>query len=155
PLIERTREQSHDQPTPATAYARIQGQLVFVSAAAMAAEKGSAPIDWKRPAVLVFMRAVDADYLAAIAESAGVTALQADAASAGSQVSLPGPEGAAVATLAWRFQPPSAVILAQLWPAGLLIVAVMLGTGGLMVHRLLRMAARYRREREFRETQLS
>jgi len=155
PLVERTRE-PHDQPTPATAYARIEGQLVFVSATAMAAEAGSPPINWKQPAVLVFMRAVDADYLSAIAESAGVSALQTvDLAPLGSHVSLPGPDGAAVATLAWRFQPPSAVILAQLWPAGLLIVAVMLGTGGLMAHRLLRMAARYRRERELRETQLS
>jgi signal transduction histidine kinase len=156
PLIEHTREQSHDQPTPAGGYARIQGQLVFVSAAAMVAEKGSPAIDWKRPAVLLFMRAVDADYLAAIAESAGVTALQAgDVPSGGAHVSLPGPDGAAVATLTWHFQPPSAVILAQLWPAGLLIVAVMLGTGGLMARRLLRMAARYRREREAREAQLS
>jgi signal transduction histidine kinase len=102
------------------------------------------------------MRAIDADYLSAIGESAGVSALHAvDVASIGSHVSLLGPDGATVATLAWRFQPPSAAILAQLWPAGLLIVAVMLGTGGLMVHRLMRMAARYRRERELRETQLS
>jgi two-component system, cell cycle sensor histidine kinase PleC len=77
------------------------------------------------------------------------------AAAAGSHVALPGPDEAPVAALVWRFQPPSAVILAQLRPAGLLIVAVMLGIGGCMAHRLLRMAARYRREREFREAQLS
>jgi signal transduction histidine kinase len=157
PLIERTREQSHDQPTPAAAYAQISGQPVFVSATAMAAEAGSPPIEWDRPAVLVFVRAIDADYLAAIAESAGVSRLRdADAAAvAGSHVSLPGPDGLAIATLLWHFQAPSSVILARLWPAGLLIVAVMLCTGGLMTHRLLRMAARYRREREIREAQLS
>src|SRR6185312_3861918 len=56
PLIDRTRAQSQDQPTAATAYLLMGDQLVFVSAAAMAAEAGSPPIAWKRPAVLVFMR---------------------------------------------------------------------------------------------------
>jgi signal transduction histidine kinase len=157
PLIDRTRAESLAQPTPATAYMLMGEQLVFVSATAMAAEAGSPPVNWKRPAVLVFMRAVDAEYLSAIADSAGVSALRSGdiATAAGSQFSLPGPSGAPVAVLVWRFQPPSAVILARLWPAGLLIIVVMLGTGGFMTHRLLRMTARYQREREFREAQLS
>jgi len=157
PLIDRTRAQSQDQPTAATAYLLMGDQLVFVSAAAMAAEAGSPPIDWKRPAVLVFMRAIDAEYLSAIAESAGVLAVRSReiATDVGANVSLPGPNGDAVAALVWRFQAPSAVILARLWPAGVLIIIVMLGTGGFMTHRLLRMTARYQREREFREAQLS
>ena len=157
PLIERTRARSQDQPTPATAYVRMGDQLVFVSAAAMAAEAGSPPIAWKRPAVLLFMRAVDAAYLSSIAEAAGVSEVRsADVASAvGSRVVLPGPDDAPVAALVWRFQPPSSVILAQLWPAGLLIIVVMLVTGGFIASRLLRMTARYQRERELREAQLS
>ena len=157
PLIDRTRAGSHDQPTPATAYLLMGDQLVFVSAAAMAAEAGSPPIDWKRPAVLVFMRAIDADYLSAIAESAGVSAVRSAevATAAGANVPLPGPNGDAIAALVWRFQAPSAVILARLWPAGVLIIIVMLGTGGFMTHRLLRMTTRYQRERAFREAQLS
>ena len=101
PLIDRTRAQSHDQPTPATAYLLMGDQLVFVSAAAMAPEAGSPPIDWKRPAVLVFMQAIDADYLSAIAESAGVSAVRSReiATVVGANVSLPGPNGDAVAAL--------------------------------------------------------
>jgi signal transduction histidine kinase len=157
PLIDRTRAESHDQPTPATAYLLMGDQLVFVSVAAMAAEAGSPPIDWKRPAVLVFMRAIDADYLSAIAESAGVSVVRRAeiATTAGANVSLPGPNGDAIAALVWRFQAPSAVILARLWPAGVLIIIVMLGTGGFMTHRLMRMTTRYQRERTFREAQLS
>jgi signal transduction histidine kinase len=157
PLIDRTRAESHDQPTPATAYLMIGDQLAFVAVTAMAAETGSPPIEWNQPAVLVFVRAVDADYLTVIADSAGVSALRSvdAAAAAGSHVPLPGPNGDAIAALVWRFQPPSAVILAQLWPAGLLIIVVMLCTGGFIARRLLRMTARYQRERELREARLS
>src|SRR5262249_39792466 len=145
-------------PTPATAYARIGDQLVVVSATAMAPEKGSPPIDWKRPAVLLFMRAIDGAFLSALADMAGVSALREGAIgerAAGSNVALPGPAGEDVAALVWRFRPPSTVILARLWPAGLAILAVMFLTGGFITRRLLRMTARYQRERERREQQLS
>ena len=158
PLIDRTRAQSGEEPTPAIAYARIGDQLVLVSAGAMAPENGSPAIGWKRPAVLLFMRAVDAGFLSAIADSAGVSALHdvaVDESANGSRVVLPGPQGEPLAALVWRFRPPSAVILTRLWPAGLAIVAVMLLTGGFITRRLLRMAARYQREREDRERQLS
>ena len=139
PLIERTRARSQAQPTPAMAYLRMGDQLVFVSAAAMAAEEGSPPIAWRRPAVLLFMRAVDAAYLASIAEAAGVSTVRSIdiAATGGSRVALPGPNDEPVAALVWSFQPPSAVILARLWPAGLLILVVMLVTGGFIARRLL------------------
>ncbi len=157
PLIERTRARSQAQPTPAMAYLRMGDQLVFVSAAAMAAEEGSPPIAWRRPAVLLFMRAVDAAYLASIAEAAGVSTVRSIdiAANGGSRVALPGPNDQPVAALVWSFQPPSAVILARLWPAGLLILVVMLVTGGFIARRLLGMTARYQRERELREARLS
>jgi signal transduction histidine kinase len=157
PLIDRTRAESADEPVPATAYLDMQGQLVFVSATAMMSEVGNPSIEWERPAVLLFVRAIDAEFLSSVAETAGVSELQnvPMTAASGSHVALAGPADESVAALVWTFQPPSAAILARLWPAALAILAVMIAIGGLMADRLLRMAARYRRERDLREKQLA
>jgi signal transduction histidine kinase len=155
PLIERTRAESKEGPVPSTAYAELQGQLVFVSATAMTPEKGTPRVDWVRPAVLVFVRAIDADFLASVAEEAGTKEMRAVAIGEKARVVLTGGRGEPVAGLTWAAAQPSAAILRQILPSGFVIVLFMLGVGGFIASRLLAMTTRYRHERDAQEARLS
>jgi signal transduction histidine kinase len=155
PLIDRTRAESKIEPVPSMAYVELQGQLVFVSATAMAPEKGTPPPDWGRPAVLVFVRAIDAGFLASVAEEAGTKEMRAVAIGEKARVVLTGGKGEPVAGLTWAAAPPSAAILRQLLPTGFVIVLFMFGVGGFIGTRLLAMTTRYRHERDAQEARLS
>lgn len=157
PLIARTRRDLGEKPVPAAAYFELYGQLVIVSAAAMAPEAGSAPIDWPRPAVLVFMEAMDSTLLQAVGEAAGVQDLHPVPADfpAREKTLLLGMDGEPLRALTFDLRLPSETIFAELRPMQIAIAVLLLGIGWLIARRLLQMAARYQHEREVHEEALS
>ncbi len=155
PLIEATRRDSLDHPVPASGFIELGGQMVLAAASAMMAEEGSPPVDWQRPAVLLFMRALDRPFLDSMAQSAGVEALRlGDFGTGGSAYSLEGPDGKPAGLLTWRVRLPSQSILLKLWPIGTVISLVMLGFGLLVAISLVRHARRYHRHRVQQEQRL-
>jgi len=162
PLIARARSDFSDKPVgekpvPVAAYFELDGQLVIVSASAMAPEAGSDPIDWPQPAVLVFMEAMDSVTLQAVGEAAGVQGLHPVAldSPAREQILLRGLQGDPVRALAFDLRLPSATIFDELRPMQIAIGLLLLCIGGLIAHRLLQLAARYQHEREVHEDALS
>ncbi len=157
PLIARTRSDLGEKPVPATAYFDLDGQLVIVSASAMAPEAGSDPIDWPQPAVLVFMQAIDPAALQAVGEAAGVQGLHPVAVDspAPEKIMLGGLQGAPIRALVFDLRLPSETIFDELRPMQIAIAGLLLCIGGLIAHRLLQMAARYQHEREVHEEALS
>jgi signal transduction histidine kinase len=156
PLIDATRASSPDQSVPAAAVVRMSGHTVLASAAAMVPEEGSPPVGWRRPAVLVFIRALDAAFLETIGRAAGVEDLRIGGAVGADAPSFPliGPDGTATANLTWRVRLPSASILARLWPIGAAITLVMFVLGVVVAVSLVRHAGRYHRHRVLQEQRL-
>lgn len=157
PLIDATRRESREQPVPAAAFVRVADQIVLASAAAMVPEEGSPPVGWDRPAVLVFVRALDAAFLDMVARSAGVEAPRLGPGRIGlgePSYALFGVDGTPMAQLLWRVMLPSETILTELWPIGAVITTVMFCLGVLVAVSLVRHARRYHLHRIQQEQRL-
>lgn len=158
PLISATRTASSPaKPEPRTGFVSLDSDLYAVSAAAMAAEAGTGLPGWEEsPAVLVFARRIDDDFLGQLSRILGLEGLAVVGPENTDRtaIDLLNPGEDTIGRLTWALNYPGARIVAALGPTAAAIAIAELAVASGLIAWIAIQARAFRRERDLREDEL-